>query len=140
MERGVNRAFIVGNLGRLPEVRYLPNGDAVCNFSLATSEVWKDKATGEQKSEAQWHRCTAFRKAAEIIGQYAEVGARVYVEGKLKTREWEKDGQKHYTTEIVVREFQFLSPKNEDRARNDDYQGTADDFAHPPADDFDIPF
>jgi single-strand DNA-binding protein len=134
--RGVNKAIIVGNLGRDPETRYMPNGDCVCNFTLATSEEWKDK-DGNDKKDTQWHRVTFFRKPAEIIEKYAKKGSRLYVEGKLKTREWEKEGQKHYTTEIVGREFQFLSSA-EDKPQED----KPSDFGPPPEDDWDddIPF
>ena len=100
--RGVNRVTLVGTCGQDPEVRYLPNGNAVTNLSLATSEQWTDKQTGQKVEQTEWHRVVLFGKVAEIAGEYLSKGSRVYIEGKLKTREWEKDGIKRYTTEIVV--------------------------------------
>lgn len=102
MARGVNRVMLIGTLGQDPEVKYLGNGNAVCNLSLATSEEWKDKQSGEKKSQTEWHRVVLFGKVAEIAGEYCRKGGQVYIEGKLKTREWEKDGVKRYSTEIVV--------------------------------------
>lgn len=102
MARGVNKATILGTCGQDPEVRYLPNGNAVTNLSLATSEAWTDKQTGQKVEKTEWHRVTIFGKLAEIAGEYLRKGAQVYIEGKLQTREWEKDGIKRYTTEIVV--------------------------------------
>lgn len=109
---GVNKVILVGNLGQDPEIRYLQNGDAVANFSIATSEKWKDKNSGETKEATEWHRCVAWRKQAETIGQYAQKGSKLYVEGKLQTRKWEQDGQTKYSTEIQVNQFQFLSPRS----------------------------
>lgn len=100
--RGVNKAIIIGTCGQDPEIRYMPNGDAVCNLSIATNEEWKDKASGEKKSKTEWHRVVLFGKIAEIAGEYVRKGTSVYLEGKLQTREWEKDGVKRYSTEIVV--------------------------------------
>lgn len=102
MARGVNRVILIGTLGQDPEVKYLTNGNAVCNLSLATSEQWKDKQSGEKKETTEWHRVVLFGKVAEIAGEYCRKGGQVYIEGKLKTREWEKDGIKRYSTEIVV--------------------------------------
>lgn len=102
MARGVNRVILVGTLGQDPEIKYLSNGNAVCNLSLATSEQWKDKQSGEKKETTEWHRVVLFGKVAEIAGEYCRKGGQVYIEGKLKTREWEKDGIKRYSTEIVV--------------------------------------
>lgn len=102
MARGVNKVILVGTLGQDPEVKYLTNGNAVCNLSLATSEQWKDKQTGEKKEKTEWHRVVMFGKVAEIAGEYCRKGSQVYIEGKLETREWEKDGVKRYTTEIKV--------------------------------------
>lgn len=102
MARGVNRVILIGTLGQDPEVKYLGNGNAVCNLSLATSEQWKDKQSGEKKEATEWHRVVLFGKVAEIAGEYCRKGGQVYIEGKLKTREWEKDGIKRYSTEIVV--------------------------------------
>jgi single-strand DNA-binding protein len=100
--RGVNKVIIVGTMGQDPEVRYLPNGNAVTNLSLATSEQWTDKQTGQKVEKTEWHRVSMFGKIAEIAGEYLRKGSQVYIEGKLQTREWEKDGIKRYTTEIVV--------------------------------------
>lgn len=102
MARGVNKVILVGTCGQDPEVRYMPNGNAVCNLSLATSEQWTDKQTGQKVEKTEWHRVSLFGKVAEIAGEYLRKGSQVYIEGKLQTREWEKDGVKRYTTEIVV--------------------------------------
>lgn len=102
MARGVNKVILIGNLGNDPEVRHLPNGNAVANITLATSDSWKDKQTGQQQERTEWHRVVFFGKIAEIVGEYARKGSKLYAEGRLQTREWEKDGVKRYTTEIVV--------------------------------------
>ena len=102
MARGVNKVILVGNVGGDPETRYMPNGNAVTNVTLATSESWKDKQTGQQQDRTEWHRVVFFGRLAEIAGEYLRKGSQVYVEGTLRTREWEKDGVKRYTTEIVV--------------------------------------
>ena len=102
MARGVNKVILVGTCGQDPDVRYLPNGTAVTNLSLATSEQWTDKQTGQKVEKTEWHRVSMFGKVAEIAGDYLRKGSQVYIEGKLQTREWEKDGIKRYTTEIVV--------------------------------------
>lgn len=99
---GVNKVILVGNLGAEPDVRYMPSGDAVANVSIATSETWKDKQTGERQERTEWHRVVFFGKTAEIVKQYLHKGSKVYVEGKLRTRKYQKDGQDHYSTEIVV--------------------------------------
>lgn len=102
MARGVNKVILVGTCGQDPEVRYLPNGNAVTNLSLATSEQWNDKQSGQKVEKTEWHRVVLFGKVAEIAGEYLRKGSQAYIEGKLQTREWEKDGVKRYTTEIVV--------------------------------------
>jgi single-strand DNA-binding protein len=102
MARGVNKVIIVGTCGQDPETRYMPNGNAVTNLSLATSEQWTDKQTGQKVEKTEWHRVGLFGKVAEIAGEYLRKGSQVYIEGKLQTREWEKDGIKRYTTEIIV--------------------------------------
>ena len=102
MARGVNKVILVGTCGQDPEVRYMPNGNAVTNLSLATSEQWTDKQTGQKVEKTEWHRVSMFGKVAEIAGEYLRKGSQVYIEGKLQTREWEKDGIKRYTTEIIV--------------------------------------
>jgi single-strand DNA-binding protein len=105
---GVNKVIIVGNLGRDPEVRYTPDGTAVANFSVATSDQWTDKQTGEKKERTEWHRIVAWRRLGEICGEYLSKGRQVYVEGKLQTRSWEQDGVTRYTTEIIASDVQFI--------------------------------
>ncbi|HDL7461494.1 TPA: single-stranded DNA-binding protein [Yersinia enterocolitica] len=101
--RGVNKVILVGNLGQDPEVRYMPNGGAVASITLATSESWRDKATGEQKEKTEWHRIVLFGKLAEVAGEYLRKGSQVYIEGALQTRKWQdQSGQDRYTTEVVV--------------------------------------
>ena len=110
--RGINKVILVGNLGQDPEVRYMPNGGAVCNITLATSESWKDKNTGEQHEKTEWHRVVAFRRLAEIMGEYLKKGSKVYIEGKLQTRKWQdQQGQDRYTTEIIADEMQMLDSR-----------------------------
>ncbi|MGD8407530.1 MAG: single-stranded DNA-binding protein [Thiohalophilus sp.] len=112
MARGINKVILVGNLGRDPEVRYSPNGAAIANLSVATSESWKDKNTGEQVEKTEWHRVVMFRRLAEIAGEYLKKGSKVYIEGKLQTRKWQgQDGQDRYTTEIVANEMQMLDSR-----------------------------
>ena len=101
--RGINKVILVGNLGQDPEVRYMPNGSAVANFSVATSESWKDKQTSEQKYRTEWHRVVVFGKLAEIAGEHVKKGAQVYLEGQLQSRKWQdQSGQDRYTTEVVI--------------------------------------
>ena len=109
---GVNKVILVGRLGRDPELRYTPDGTAVANFSVATSDEWKDRNTGEKRERTEWHRIVAWRRLAEICGEYLSKGREVYIEGSLQTREWtDKEGQKRYTTEILARDMQMLGPK-----------------------------
>lgn len=117
--RGVNKAIIIGFLGNDPDLRFAPGGDAICNISVATSETWKDKNTGETKEVTEWHRICAFGKLAEIMGQYLEKGSRVYIEGSLRTRTYEKDGHKRYATEIRADSMQMLDSKERDDAGRD---------------------
>ncbi len=106
--RGVNKVILVGNLGNDPEVRYMPNGNAVANLSLATSESWKDQQ-GQVQERTEWHRLTMYRRLAEVAGEYLKKGAQIYVEGKLQTRKWQdQQGQDRYTTEIIVDQMQML--------------------------------
>ena len=106
--RGVNKAVILGNVGDDPSIRYMPNGKAVANFTVATSEQWKDQQ-GQKQERVEWHRCTAYDKLAEIIGEYVKKGSKLYLEGKLQTRKWQdQQGQDRYTTEIIVNEMQML--------------------------------
>lgn len=126
--RGINKATIVGNLGNEPDLRILPNGQACCTISVATSEVWKEKDTGEIKTDTEWHRVVIWGKLAEIAGKYAHKGTKVYVEGKLKTRKWQdQNGVDRYTTEVVVQSiggvFQLL-----DKIESD---GSADAQSNP---------
>ena len=109
--KGVNKVILVGNLGKDPETRYLPSGGAVTNLTLATSDSWKDKATGENQERTEWHRVVFFNRLAEIAGEYLKKGSKVYVEGRLQTRKYEKDGVDVYTTEIVASEMQMLDSK-----------------------------
>lgn len=109
MARGVNKVILVGNLGKDPEVRYMPNGNAVANITIATSESWKDKTTGENQEKTEWHRVVLFRRLGEIAGEYLKKGSQVYIEGKLQTRKWQdNNGQDRYTTEIIANEMQML--------------------------------
>lgn len=109
MPRGINKVILVGNLGNDPEVRYASNGNAIANISIATSESWKDKNTGEQQEKTEWHRVVMFNRLGEIAGEYLKKGSQVYIEGKLQTRKWQdKSGQDKYTTEIVASEMQML--------------------------------
>ncbi|MFV0276080.1 MAG: single-stranded DNA-binding protein [Parahaliea sp.] len=110
--RGVNKVILVGNLGNDPETRYMPSGGAVTNISLATSESWKDKQTGQPQERTEWHRVVFFNRLAEIAGEYLRKGSKVYVEGSLRTRKWQgQDGQDRYTTEIVASEMQMLDSR-----------------------------
>jgi single-strand DNA-binding protein len=106
----VNKVIIVGNLGRDPETRYMPEGNAITNISVATTDKWKDK-NGEMQEKTEWHRVAFFGKLAEIAGEYLKKGSQVYVEGRLQTREWEKDGVKRYTTEIIANQMQMLGSR-----------------------------
>ncbi|PSV11996.1 single-stranded DNA-binding protein [Photobacterium leiognathi] len=104
--RGINKVILVGNLGNDPEVRYMPNGGAVANITIATSESWRDKNTGEQREKTEWHRVALYGKLAEVAGEYLRKGSQVYIEGQLQTRKWQnKQGQDQYTTEVVVQGF-----------------------------------
>jgi len=111
MARGVNKVILVGNVGGDPEVRYMPSGGAVTNLTLATSESWKDKQTGQPQERTEWHRVVFFNRLAEIAGEYVRKGSKIYVEGSLRTRQWEQDGVKRYTTEIVASEMQMLDSR-----------------------------
>ena len=109
---GLNKVMLIGRLGNDPEIRYTPDGTAVANFSIATSEEWKDKNSGEKKERTEWHRIVAWRKLGELCGEYLSKGRQVYIEGRLQTRSWEKDGVTRYTTEIVASDVQFLGAKD----------------------------
>jgi single-strand DNA-binding protein len=112
MARGINKVILIGNLGKDPETRYMPSGGAVTNVTLATSETWKDKNSGEQQERTEWHRVVFFNRLGEIAGEYLKKGSKIYVEGSLRTRKWQgQDGQDRYTTEIVASEMQMLDSK-----------------------------
>ena len=120
----LNKVILIGNTGKDPEIRYMPNGKPVASFSIATSESWKDKATGEKKESTEWHNCTAFDKLAEIIGQYVKKGQPLYVEGRIKTEKYTKDGVEKYSTKILVNEMKMLGGgKGEGGAKTAPQQG-----------------
>lgn len=153
MAKGINKVIIVGNLGRDPETRFMPSGAAVTNVSVATSKSWRDRESGEQKERTEWHRVVFFNRLAEIAGEYLKRGSKIYLEGELRTREWEREGQKHYTTEIVANEMQMLDSKGSMEGAGSSSGGAPEgssapsskpnsEFTPPPMDDFDddIPF
>src|SRR5574340_280924 len=121
----VNKVIILGRLGKDPETRYMTNGEAVTNFSIATSETWKDKS-GEKQEKVEWHNITAYRKLGEIIGEYVKKGSLIYIEGKLQTRKWQdKDGKDRYTTEIIADHMQMLGGKAEQQDKPDQAKQSA---------------
>lgn len=143
MSRGVNKAIIIGNLGNDPEQKSMPNGNAVVNITVATSESWKDKQTGQQQEKTEWHRVVAFNRLAEIMGQYLKKGSKVYIEGKITTRKWQdQSGNDRYTTEIVANEMQMLdsrdnasqAPQQQPQQAPQQQSGGFDDFSQ------DVPF
>lgn len=149
MARGVNKVILIGNLGRDPEVRYMPSGSAVANVALATSEQWKDKQTGEQQERTEWHNVVFFNRLAEIVGEYLKKGSQVYVEGSLRTRKWQdKSGNDRYSTEIVASEMQMLGGRGGGSGGGANYDYNQEPAASrqpapaPAADEFDddIPF
>jgi single-strand DNA-binding protein len=113
MAKGVNKVILVGNVGGDPETKYLPSGGAVTNLSIATSESWKDKQTGQKQERTEWHRVVFFNKLAEIVAQYVKKGSKLYVEGQLRTQSWEQDGVKRYTTEVIASEMQMLDSRQD---------------------------
>lgn len=122
--RGVNKVILVGNVGSDPETRYMPNGNAVTNISLATSETWKDKNTGEQVERTEWHRVTFYQRLAEIVAEYVRKGSKLYVEGRLQTRSWEQDGVKRYATDIIANEMQMLDSRGGNGGGGGNYQSS----------------
>lgn len=140
--RGINKVIIVGHLGQDPEVKYMPSGSAVTNISVATSEQWKDKQSGEKQEKTEWHRVVMFARLAEIAGEYLRKGSQVYVEGKLQTRKWQdKNGVDRYTTEIVAREMQMLgSPQSTGGQKAPEQRGYSVPPQGEPDFDDDIPF
>jgi single-strand DNA-binding protein len=137
---GVNKAIVVGNLGRDPEVRYTPSGVPVASFSVATSDEWKDKDTGAKQERTEWHRIVAWRGLAEVCGKYLRKGSQVYIEGRIQTRSWEdRDGVQRYTTEIIAQNMQMLgSPMKQERTQNSNEGYRDEEPASIPEDD--IPF
>lgn len=158
MARGVNKVILVGNVGSDPDVRYLPNGNAATNITIATSETWKDKQSGQKQERTEWHRVVMFNRLGEIAGEYLRKGSKVYIEGSLRTRKWQgQDGQDRYTTEIAASEMQMLdgrntqqvgdqqpAPQNNQQRTSRTSNGTKPSLStqEPPPDDFDddVPF
>ncbi len=150
MARGVNKVLLIGNLGMDPEVRYTPNGNAVANVVLATSNAWRDKQTGELQERTEWHRIVFFNRLAEIVAEYLRKGSKIYVEGSLRTRKWQdKAGAERYTTEIIANEMQILDSrqKSTDPSGYSDKARAAEEIATestaeavPDFSDDDIPF
>lgn len=146
MSKGINKVILIGNLGKDPEVRYSPNGGAVANCTIATSEQWKDKTTGEQVTKTEWHRVVFFKRLAEIVGEYLKKGSKVYIEGKLQTRKWQdKDGNDRYTTEVVANEMQMLDSRSAPQDSHNQGNGYQPDNSVPestvnPDFDDEIPF
>ena len=140
---GINKVILIGRLGSDPEVRYTPSGVAVANFSIATSEEWKDKDSGERRERTEWHRIVAWRRLGEICGEYLSKGKQVYIEGRLQTRDWEdRDGNKRYTTEIVASDVQFLGTRDSSEPARPRGSSSTDIQGMPPQGpgDDDIPF
>ena len=143
---GINKVILVGNLGQDPEVKYTAGGAAVTTLSIATSDSWKDRDTGEDQERTEWHRVVLWRRLAEIAGEYLNKGSKVYIEGQLQTRKWEQEGQTRYTTEIIARDIQFLdskgtssntpSPENSDTSSNE----SIPEAGEAEMEDDDIPF
>ena len=140
----INKAILVGNLGRDPEVRYTTSGMAVANFTIATSERWKDKTSGEMQERTEWHRIVAWGRLGEICGEYLSKGRQVYIEGRIQTRDWEdKDGNKRYTTEVVAAEMKMLGSKDSDGGYKTPKSPEVPEYSGPPLpeeQDDDIPF
>jgi single-strand DNA-binding protein len=137
---GVNKVILIGRLGRDPEIRYTPSGAAVANFSIATSEEWTDRESGQKQERTEWHRIVAWRRLGEICGEYLHKGSQIYIEGRLQTRAWEdREGNKRYTTEVVAQNMQMLGPAGkEGRAESLDERYPVEEPVDIPDDD--IPF
>jgi len=141
MTKGVNKVILVGHLGQDPEVKYMPSGSAVANVSIATTESWKDKTSGEKKDKTEWHRVVFYARLAEIVGQYLRKGAQVYVEGRLQTRKWQdKNGQDRYTTEIIASEMQMMGGKGGGSGSTEESSTAPAEPARDEGFDDDIPF
>jgi len=142
----INKVILVGNLGRDPEIRYTPSGVAVANFTVATTERWKDKNSGEMQEKTEWHRVVAWRRLGEICGEYLSKGRQVYIEGKLQTRQWEKDGVTRYTTEVIASEMKMLGSKTQGDGYKPADKSQVPEYSGPPLpgaggqEDDDIPF
>lgn len=142
--RGVNKVILIGTCGKDPEIRYMPNGNAIANVTLATSESWNDKNSGETQEKTEWHRVVFFRRLAEIVGEYVKKGAKIYVEGRLQTRKWQdQSGQDRYTTEIIADQMQMLDSRSGSGTPSSHGKGRQQSSAPPMPDNFDdqdIPF
>ncbi len=143
---GINKVILVGNLGRDPEISYTQSGTAVAKFSIATSEQWKDKATGEKREQTEWHRIVAFGRLAEICGEYLSKGRQIYIEGRLQTSSWEKDGITRYSTDIIANQMQMLGSQGSRPAAAPQGSGPVSEPhvspvpSYPEPEDDDIPF
>ncbi|MBX9704076.1 MAG: single-stranded DNA-binding protein [Silvanigrellaceae bacterium] len=147
MARGINKVILVGNVGNAPEVRQTTEGNSITTLSLATSEAWKDKQTGEKQEKTEWHRVVFFRQLADIVGKYVKKGSKLYIEGSLRTRKWQdQQGIDRYTTEIVANDMQMLDSRQDERPDNNQptpaVQNTIPTNQHPVMQDLDddIPF
>lgn len=145
MAKGLNKVMLIGNIGQDPELKTMPNGSAVVTLSVATTDHWKDKNTGQKQERTEWHRVVVFGRTAEVCADFLNKGSKVYIEGNLRTREWEKDGQKRWTTEIICKDMQMLDNRgqgNEGRLNDNGSQQSLSAPPQPPVDDFDpdIPF
>ena len=143
MARGINKVIVLGNLGADPDARYMPNGNAVTNISVATTDSWKDKESGERQEKTEWHRVVFFGRLAEIASEYLKKGSQVYVEGRLQTRKWEdKEGNDRWTTEIVANEMQMLGERISSSSNSDNISAPKRSDSEFASDDFDddIPF
>ena len=143
MARGINKVIVLGNLGSDPDARYMPNGNAVTNISVATPRAWKNKESGEKQEETEWHRVVFFGRLAEIASEYLKKGSQVYVEGRLQTRKWEdKEGNDRWTTEIVANDMQMLGERISSSSNSDNFNAPKRSGSEFASDDFDddIPF
>jgi single-strand DNA-binding protein len=137
MARGINKVILVGNVGGDPEVRYMPNGNAVTTLSIATSETWKDKQTGDKQERTEWHRVVCFNRLGEIAGEYVRKGSKLYVEGSLRTRKWQDpQGQDRYTTEIVAGDIQMLDSKGGPSQSYQESHATSESAPQQPAENY----
>lgn len=143
MARGINKVILIGNLGKDPETRFTPDGLAICNLTLATTESWKDRKTGEQQERTEWHRVVMYARLAEIASEYLHKGSKIYIEGKLRTSKWQdKSGNDRYTTEVMANELQMLDSRGSNTGGGAPAQRTTQKQPEPAAETFDddIPF